>query len=38
MPTVRDLTPDDAPALTALYEEYEGWADRTVPTGREALT
>ena len=38
MPTVRDFTPDDAPALTALYEEYEWWADRTVPTVREALT
>ncbi|WP_232701835.1 GNAT family N-acetyltransferase [Halobacterium wangiae] len=37
MPTVRDLDPEDAPALTALYGEYEWWADRTVPEVRDAL-
>lgn len=30
MPTVRDLKPEDAPALTALYGEYDWWADREV--------
>ncbi len=37
MTTVRDLSPDDAPALTALYEEYEWWEDRTVEDVRRAL-
>lgn len=37
MTTVRDLTPDDAPALTALYEDYEWWADRDVAGVRRAL-
>lgn len=37
MPTVRDLSPDDAPALTALYADYEWWEDRTVPEVRDAL-
>ena len=37
MTEVRDLTPDDAPALTALYEEYEWWEDREVEGVREAL-
>ncbi|USZ68153.1 GNAT family N-acetyltransferase [Halorussus salilacus] len=37
MTTTRDLTPDDAPELTALYEEYEWWADRDEATVREAL-
>jgi hypothetical protein len=37
MPTVRDLTPGDAEELTALYEEYEWWADREVADVREAL-
>ncbi|ELY98140.1 GNAT family N-acetyltransferase [Natrialba asiatica] len=35
--TVRDLTPDDAPALTALYEEYEWWDDRDETAVRDAL-
>lgn len=30
MTDVRDLSPDDAPELTALYEEYEWWEDRSV--------
>lgn len=37
MTTVRDLTPDDAPALTDLYQDYEWWDDREVGTVREAL-
>lgn len=37
MTTVRDLTPDDAPALTQLYEDYEWWADREVEGVCEAL-
>lgn len=37
MATVRDLTPADAPALTALYEEYGWWADRDVERVRVAL-
>lgn len=32
-----ELTPADAPALTALYEEYGWWADRTVEDVRTAL-
>jgi len=37
VPTVRELTPADAPALTALYAEYDWWADREVEEVREAL-
>jgi len=37
MPDVRDLTPEDAPALTALYEDYEWWEDRGVDGVRDAL-
>jgi len=37
MPTVRDLKPEDAPALTALYGEYDWWADREVDRVRQAL-
>ncbi|AGN00519.1 hypothetical protein L593_02840 [Salinarchaeum sp. Harcht-Bsk1] len=37
MPTVRDLRPDDAVALTCLYEDYEWWADREVEGVRSAL-
>ncbi|WP_435176780.1 GNAT family N-acetyltransferase [Halorussus sp. AFM4] len=37
MTEVRELTPDDAPALTALYEEYEWWEDRDVEGVRTAL-
>jgi GNAT superfamily N-acetyltransferase len=33
-----DLDPDDASDLTALYEEYGWWADRTVEDVREALS
>lgn len=38
MTTVRELTPKDAPELTALYEEYEWWEDRDVEGVRRALT
>jgi GNAT superfamily N-acetyltransferase len=34
---VRDLAPEDAPALTALYGEYEWWADREESRVRRAL-
>lgn len=37
MTDVRDLTPEDAPELTALYEEYEWWEDREVEEVRQAL-
>lgn len=37
MVEVRDLSPDDAPALTALYEEYDWWEDRSVEDVRRAL-
>ena len=37
MSTVRDLTPADAEALTALYGDYEWWDDRTVEDVRRAL-
>ena len=37
MSTVRDLTPADAEALTALYGDYEWWADRTTGDVRRAL-
>ena len=32
-----ELTPADAPELTALYEAYDWWADREVESVREAL-
>lgn len=38
MTTVRELTVDDAPALTALYEDYEWWADRDIDAVRTAIT
>lgn len=34
---VRDLAPADAPALTALYGEYDWWADREEARVRQAL-
>ena len=37
MSTVRDLTGADAEELTALYRDYEWWADRDTETVREAL-
>ena len=37
MADVRELTPEDAPELTALYEEYEWWEDREVADVRGAL-
>ena len=37
MTTVRELTVDDAPALTALYEDYEWWADRDIDAVRTAI-
>lgn len=37
MTSSRDLTPDDAPALTALYEDYDWWDDREVDDVRRAL-
>lgn len=37
MPTVRELTADDAEELTVLYEEYAWWADREVSDVRRAL-
>lgn len=37
MATVRELGPEDAPALTALYEEYGWWADREIDGVRRAL-
>ena len=37
MPEVRDLTPEDAPELTALYADYEWWDDREVEGVRDAL-
>lgn len=37
MPDVRTLTPADAEALTALYEEYEWWDDREVQNVRTAI-
>lgn len=38
MTSVRNLTPDDAHALTSLYEDYEWWADRDVDGVRKALS
>jgi predicted GNAT family N-acyltransferase len=35
---VRDLGPEDAPALTALYGEYDWWADREQSRVRRALS
>lgn len=37
MTRVRDLAPDDAPELTALYGEYGWWADRDESDVRSAL-
>ena len=37
MTIARDLTPADAEALTALYRDYEWWADRTTEDVRRAL-
>ena len=37
MATTRDLSPDDAEVLTALYDDYEWWADHTVGDVRRAL-
>lgn len=37
MTNVLDLTVEDAHALTALYQEYEWWADRDIADVREAL-
>jgi len=37
MPQIRELTQEDAPALTALYGDYEWWADRAVEDVRQAL-
>lgn len=37
MPVVRELDPRDAPDLTALYTDYEWWADREEARVREAL-
>jgi predicted GNAT family N-acyltransferase len=37
MTRVRDLTPDDAQELTALYEDYEWWDDREVEDVRASL-
>lgn len=37
MTEVRDLTPADAAQLTALYRDYEWWADRSVEDVRTAL-
>lgn len=37
MSTVFDLTPEDVETLTALYRDYEWWADREAETVREAL-
>ncbi len=38
MTTVRDLTPNDAAALTDLYEDYKWWADREREGVRRALS
>ena len=37
MATTRDLSPDDAERLTALYDDYEWWTDRTVEEVQRAL-
>ena len=37
MTTIRNLTPANAEALTALYGDYEWWADRTTEDVRRAL-
>lgn len=37
MATVRELEAGDAPALTALYEDYEWWEDRDVEGVHEVL-
>jgi predicted GNAT family N-acyltransferase len=36
--TARDITPDDAPALTSLYNDYAWWADRDIDSVRHALS
>ena len=38
MATSRDLTPDDASALTAIYDDYAWWADRDADSVRSALS
>jgi hypothetical protein len=38
MATSRDLTPDDAPVLTALYDDYAWWDDRDTDSVRGALS
>lgn len=38
MTRVRDLAPADARELTALYEDYEWWEDRTADDVRRALS
>jgi GNAT superfamily N-acetyltransferase len=37
MVTARNLSPDDAERLTALYDDYKWWADRTVEEVQRAL-
>lgn len=37
MTVVRELGPADAPALTALYDEYDWWADRETEEIQTAL-
>jgi hypothetical protein len=37
MVRVRDLSPDDAPALTDLYAEYGWWDDREGSRSRRAV-
>ena len=37
MTSVRELDPGDAPALTALYEAYPWWEDRTIADVERAL-
>ncbi len=38
MPELRDISTEDAPAVTELYSHYEWWADRTVEDVRRALS
>lgn len=37
VPEIVDLTPEDATALTALYSDYDWWADRDAEAVRRAL-
>lgn len=37
MPEIVDLTPEDAPQLTALYRDYDWWASREVEDVRRVL-